>query len=294
VAGLNDFVREAVEFYPHLRPEMVRIVLVHPGDVILPELDPRLGAYAQRKLAERGVEIRLGSRVTAATDREVVLGDGTAIVTNTLVWAAGTAPCPLLADLPCAKERGRLCVDANLELDGWPGVWAVGDCAYIREPATGRAHPPTGQHALREGKAVARNIAAAVRGRAKRPFRFSALGQLAAIGRRTGVAQILGVNFSGFFAWWLWRTIYLSKLPRFEKKTRVALDWTLDLLFTKDLVQFDTRRSLRPRAAARMGESNGTTRAAAAGPPASTSAPEAAHAAGGSASALVPEAVHAV
>jgi len=252
VAGLNDFVREAVDYYPHLRKDMLRIVLVHPGEVILPELAPKLGVYAQRKLAERGVEIRLGTRVTGVGDREVRLSDGTTIVTNTVVWTAGTAPSSLLEALPCAKERGRVRVDEHLQVVGWPGVWAVGDGACIAD-GQGGFYPPTGQHALREGRTVARNIAASVRGRALRPFRFSTIGQLAAIGRRTGVANVLGINFSGFFAWWLWRTIYLSKLPRLEKKARVALDWTLDLLFSKDLVQFHTendRRAMLGRALA--------------------------------------------
>jgi NADH dehydrogenase len=252
MAGINDFLREAVEFYPHLREEMLRVVLVHPGDTILPELGKSLGAYAQRKLAERGVEIRLESRVSAVTGHEVVLDDGTKIVTNTVVWTAGTAPSPLLAALPCKKERGRVVVDADLQVQGWPGVWALGDCAHIPDPTTGGAYPPTGQHALREGKVVAKNIAATLTGTKPRPFRFSTLGQLAAIGRRTGVANVLGINFSGFFAWWLWRTIYLSKLPRFEKKTRVALNWTLDLLFSKDLVQFNTVRATRSEAATRQ------------------------------------------
>jgi NADH dehydrogenase len=128
-------------------------------------------------------------------------------------------------------------------VEGWPGVWALGDCASVPDPATGRPCPPTAQHALRQGKVVARNIEAAVRGRAKRPFTFKTLGQLAAIGRRTGVANILGVNFSGFVAWWLWRTVYLSKLPRLEKKVRVAIDWTLDLVFARDFVQFLTVRA---------------------------------------------------
>jgi NADH dehydrogenase len=119
----------------------------------------------------------------------------------------------------------------------------VGDCAWIPDRKTGKPYPPTAQHALREGKIAARNIAAAVCGGKKRSFAYSAMGQLAAIGRRAGVAQIMGIRFSGFLAWWLWRTIYLSKLPRFEKKLRVALDWTLDLLFSKDLVEFTTHRA---------------------------------------------------
>jgi NADH dehydrogenase len=134
-------------------------------------------------------------------------------------------------------ERGRIVTDEQLEVPDWPGVWALGDCASITDPGTGRPYPPTAQHALRQGKTVANNVIATIRGGAKRPFSFSTLGLMAAIGRRTGVANILGVNFSGFAAWFLWRSIYLSKLPRLEKKVRVALDWTLDLLFGKDLVR---------------------------------------------------------
>ena len=130
-----------------------------------------------------------------------------------------------------------------LRVPGWSGVWALGDCALVPDGNTGQYHPPTAQHALREGKTLAKNLIATVRGGALKPFSFSTIGQLAAIGRRTGVANIFGMNFSGFLAWWMWRTIYLSKLPRFEKKLRVALDWTLDLLFTKDLVQFQTFRA---------------------------------------------------
>src|SRR5947209_7615861 len=129
-----------------------------------------------------------------------------------------------------------------MEVPEWPGVWARGDCALAPDRKAGTYYPPTAQHALREGKVLARNMAATLRGGQKKPFIFSTLGQLAAIGRRTGVANILGVNFSGFIAWWLWRTIYLLKLPRFEKKVLVALDWTLDLLFSKDLVHFRTTR----------------------------------------------------
>ena len=125
-----------------------------------------------------------------------------------------------------------------MEVPEYPGVWALGDCALVPDRKTGTYYPPTAQHALRQGKVLAHNIEAALHGGRNKAFRFSTIGQLAAIGRRTGVANILGINFSGFLAWWLWRTIYLSKLPRFEKKVRVALDWSLDLLFSKDLVQF--------------------------------------------------------
>jgi NADH dehydrogenase len=243
IAGMNDFLREAVRFYPHLREDMLRVILVHPGKMILPELGEKLGTYAKRKLIERNVEIHSNCKVTAVTDREVTLSDGTTVTTNTLVWTAGTCPNSLLDTLPCTKERGRVLVNEYLEVPEWPGVWAFGDCAVVPDHKTGKSHPPTAQHALREGKVAAQNILATIRGDRKKPFLFSTLGLLAPIGRRTGVANILGVNFSGFIAWWLWRTIYLMKLPRFEKKVRVALDWTLDLLFSKDLVQF---RTIRP------------------------------------------------
>jgi NADH dehydrogenase len=242
IAGVNDFIRDSFPYYPNLDESLVRVVLVHAGETILPELGPELGAYAQRKLAERGVEIRTSARVAAVSDYGVTLSDGTTIPSRTVMWTAGTSPHPLVASLPCAREHGRIAVDEFLEVRGRPGVFALGDCALVPDSRTGGAHPPTAQHALREGKVVAANVLAAVTGGRKRAFDFSALGQLAAIGRRAGVARILGFQFSGFLAWWLWRTIHLSKLPRFEKKLRVALDWTLDVLFSKDLVQFLTER----------------------------------------------------
>jgi NADH dehydrogenase len=243
VAGINDFVREAVRFYSNLRADMLRVVLVHPGNVILPELGEELGRYTEMKLAERGVEIQVNTRVTGVTENAVQLSRGEEIESKALIWTAGTSPNPVLDSLPCVKERGRLKVDEMLRVPGHEGVWALGDCAVVPDRKSGQFHPPTAQHALREGKTLAKNLIATARGGTLKPFSFSTIGQLAAIGRRTGVANILGINFSGFIAWWMWRTIYLSKLPRFEKKLRVALDWTLDLLFTKDLVQFQTFRA---------------------------------------------------
>lgn len=243
IAGLNDFVREALRFYPHLSEDMIRVALVHAGPTILPELNEGLGKYAQSKLAERGVEIHLNTKVETVGDNEVRLSDGTVITTNTMIWTAGTAPNPLLETLPCEKDRGKVCTDQFMQVPGYKGVWAVGDCASITDAKSGKPYPPTAQHAIRQGKILANNIRASVVGGKSKPFVFQTIGQLAALGRRTGVAQIFGFHFSGFIAWWLWRTIYLMKLPRFEKKLRVALDWTLDLLFQKDPVQFLTLRS---------------------------------------------------
>jgi len=236
VAALNDFAREALPFYPNLSERMLRVVLVHPGAFILPELGESLGRYAQQVLAQRKVEIRLSTRVTSMTENEVGLENGSPIPASTLIWTAGTMPNPLLSSLPCQKECGRVLVNEFLQIPDWPDVWAVGDCVSVPDlNQPGKSHPPTAQHAIREGRVVAQNIARSLAGRPPKPFSFRTIGLLASIGRRTGVARILGFNFSGFFAWWLWRTIYLSKLPGFDKKVRVAFDWTLDLLFPKDV-----------------------------------------------------------
>jgi NADH:ubiquinone reductase (H+-translocating) len=243
VAAVNDFLRESIRLYPHLATDMLRVVLVHPGDVILPELGRKLGAYAQKKLAARNVEIRVNARILGVDKDAVELNDGSRIPASTIVWTAGTSPNPLISTLPCTMEHGRIITDEYLGVIDWPGVWALGDCASTLDPKAGRPYPPTAQHALRQGKTVANNVIATIRGNAKRPFSFSTLGLMAAIGRRTGVANILGINFSGFAAWFLWRSIYLSKLPRFEKKVRVALDWTVDLIFGKDLVRLADFRS---------------------------------------------------
>jgi len=236
VAALNDFVREALPFYPNLCEDMLRVILVHSGPAILPELGESLGQYTEKVLARRGVEIRLKTRVKSVTGSNVFLADGVSIPSRTLVWTAGIVPSPLIFSLPCAKERGRIRVNQFLQVSDWPNVWAVGDCAFVPDlRKAGKSHPPTAQHAIREGKVVAQNIVAVLLGHRLKPFSFRTIGLLASIGRRTGVARIFGFNFSGFFAWWMWRTIYLSKLPGLDKKVRVAFDWTLDLLFPKDV-----------------------------------------------------------
>jgi NADH dehydrogenase len=242
VAGLNDFVRDGLRFYRRLDRTQVRMVLVHSGPVILPELGDKLGRYAQQALARSGIEIITNARVAECGDHIVRLADGRSIASHLVVWTAGTSPHPLIHDLPCELDHGRIVVDETLAVPGWPGIWALGDCAVVPDRQTGKPYPPTAQHAIRQARTAARNIQASLEGTPLAPFRFRTLGQLAAIGRRTGVARVLGVNFSGFFAWWLWRTIYLSKLPRLEKKVRVAIDWTLDLVFSKDFVQFLTVR----------------------------------------------------
>jgi len=243
VAAVNDFLCQATRSYRHLSKNLIRTVLIHAGPLILPELGDELGTYAQKELAKRGINVRTDTKVVSVCENALQLSDGSTLPAATLVWTAGTSPSPILETLPCKKQGGRLVVNEFMEVPGWDGVWALGDCALITNRRTGKPYPMTAQHAMRQGKTLAKNILAAIRGGAKKPFEYSTIGLLAATGRRTGVANILGRNFSGFIAWFLWRTIYLSKLPRFEKKLRVALDWALDLLFAKDLVHFMILRS---------------------------------------------------
>jgi NADH dehydrogenase len=237
--AVNDFVRETVRYYPQLREELIRVVMVHPGNFILPELGEELGRYAERKLRERKVEVIKGPRVANYDGVVVTLSDGTSIPAATLIWTAGVKPSPVIASLPCQKERGRLLVNEDMSVPGVSGLWAAGDCAAIPDvkSGTGKFYPPTAQHGLRQGVVVAKNIEAAILGRLPKPFRFKMLGQLASIGHRTGVAMVFGIKFSGFIAWWFWRSVYLMKLPRLAKKLRVMASWTLDIFFGQEIEQ---------------------------------------------------------
>lgn len=237
IAELNDFVRGATKFYSNVSPDDVRMVLIHSGSRILPEVSESLSVYALKKLESRGVEVRLETRVLGATVHSVRLSTGEELSASTFVWAAETAPHPILdhLDLPRTKA-GKIEVDATMAVSGRPGLWAVGDSAAIPDVVTGGLCPPTAQYAVRQGKRLAQNISAVLEGQETGPFQFKTLGVLASLGRRSAVAEILGFKFSGFFAWWLFRTIYLMKLPGFERKLRVTIDWTLDLFFPRDTV----------------------------------------------------------
>jgi NADH dehydrogenase len=242
--AVNDFVRETVRYYPQLREELIRVVVVHPGNFILPELGEELGRYAERKLRERKVEVIKGPRVANYDGVVVTLSDGTSIPAATLIWTAGVKPSPVIAQLPCEKERGRLLVSEYLAVTGVPGLWAAGDCAAVPILNTENFHPPTAQHGLREGVTVAKNIEATILDRSLKPFRYKMMGQLASIGHRTGVAMVFGIKFSGFIAWWFWRSVYLMKLPRLAKKLRVMVSWTLDLFFGQEIEEMITVRDI--------------------------------------------------
>ena len=242
--AVNDFLREAVRYYPELDEELIRVVVIHPGDFLLPELGEELGNYAERKLRERKVDVIKGVRVASYDGSLVKLTDGKSIPASTLIWTAGVKPSPVIAPLPYQKEHGRLVVSEYLAVTGVPGLWAAGDCAAVPVLNTEKFHPPTAQHGLREGLVAAKNIAAVVLDRPLKSFSFTTLGQLAAIGRRTGVAMVFGVKFSGFVAWAFWRAVYLMKLPRLAKKLRVMVGWTLDLFFSREIEQMITLRDV--------------------------------------------------
>ncbi|MEU8848477.1 NAD(P)/FAD-dependent oxidoreductase [Streptomyces sp. NPDC048564] len=230
VAELFDLVHDVLHFYPRLHGLRPRFVIVHAGERLLPELSPQLGLYAQRKLGGRGIEFRLGARVSKATAEDITLDSGETIPTRTLAWTAGNRPNPLVQQV----MPPPLAVQPTMQVPGIPGLWALGDCARIPDLAGG-FHPPTAQHAIREGKAVAKNIAAVLRGRRPVPFRFGGFGVLVSLGHRTAAGEIGGRRVSGFLAWVLWRSVYLSKLPSVEKRLRVLADWTLDLVFPRDI-----------------------------------------------------------
>src|SRR5262245_4075221 len=240
VAELNDFVRAAARSFRHLIADEIRVLLLHAGPLILPERPASLARFAQRLLMKRGVEIRLNVRLHGATADAALLEGGERIGTRTLVSTIPSMPNPLVAALGCKKERGRIVVDRHLELPDHPGVWAVGDCAWTVDAKTGEPAPPTAQHATREARCVAENIVASLRGARKRAFSFRAVGKMGSLGHRSAVAEVFGLKISGFLAWWLWRTVYLMKLPGLDRKIRVATDWTLDLILPPDIVQLKT------------------------------------------------------
>jgi NADH dehydrogenase len=245
VAELNAFVREAATSYNHLPHREIQTILLSSSARILPELDTSLAAFATRKLREKGVDVRLGARVASVTPETVVLQSGERLPTRTLVSTVGNAPHPLLATLGLPTDRsGRVAVDRFLAVPGFPGLWAAGDCASVPDPRQpGTSCPPTAQHAVRQATCLAANILAAIDGHERVPFTFRGLGQLASLGGHSAVAEVLGVKFSGLPAWLLWRAVYLSKLPGYERRVRVWLDWMLDLTVKKDIVQLQVERT---------------------------------------------------
>jgi NADH dehydrogenase len=256
VGELNTFVQESIRAYYHnidIKKD-VRVVLVNSGQRILPEVSESLSEFALQKLRASRVEVILNKRLVRYTDNgQAELSDGTSISTFTLIWAGGVTPSKLIKGLPCEHDKkGRIVVSNYLRVHKYDGVFALGDCASIVDPHTNEPYPPTAQHAIREGKVAAKNVISIIEikrmkeedkeetGEGLKIFDYKTKGTMAEIGRRNGVADILGLKVHGFVAWWIWRTYYLANLPTIEKKVRVMVDWTVDLFFRRDVTKLKT------------------------------------------------------
>jgi NADH:ubiquinone reductase (H+-translocating) len=234
LAELSDLVRDALRYYPQFQRPRLRWVLVDAAPKILPEIPSRLGEYAAKQLARRGVEIHTSTTLASVGAGTVALSGGLRIATHTLVWTAGVTPNPFLRelDLP-VDERGAVRVDSQLRVEGHEGLWALGDCARVPNELTpDHPDPPTSQHALRQARRLAKNL----RGDSK-PYRYRTLGQVATLGRYKGVALVFGVPVRGFVGWFITRTYHLYQLPLFSRKLRVVLDWTVALFFRRDIAE---------------------------------------------------------
>jgi NADH dehydrogenase len=237
VAELNDFVRAVARQYRGIDPAQIRVILLHSQPRILPEMPEPLARFAESLLRKRGVELRLGVRLEAATGDAAILAGGEQIPTKTLLSTVPSSAHPVVEALPLPKAKGgRLEVDSFLRVKGTMNLWSVGDCALALTP-DGKPCPPTAQYATRQAKVAAENIVAVLRGTELKPFTFKELGKMGSLGHRSAVADVFGVQVSGFLAWFLWRTIYLFKLPGWGRRLKVAASWTLDLVLPPDLVQ---------------------------------------------------------
>ena len=243
-AELHDLVHTAARSFqdePHLEPS---IVLVHAGPYLLPGFGPSLGKYTTRRLRQTGVRLVLNKRLARVEQDRVVLEDGTEIGTMTVVSTVGNAPHPVVQSVPGRKdERGWIMPDATFKVPGVEHVWALGDSASIIDPKNGQPMPATAQHAVREGPHAARNVLAALDGQPLEPFSYAQQGMLVSLGRFRGVGEILGIKVSGLIAWIAWRGYYLLRLPTWDRKIRVAVDWTLDWFLRRDIVEINVRRS---------------------------------------------------
>jgi NADH:ubiquinone reductase (H+-translocating) len=242
LAELQDMAFDASARYPELGPREMRWIMVEAADRILPEVGPEMAGYTAALLRGRGIEVRLRTRLTSAEGGRIELDDGEEFPAGTLVWTAGVAPSPLArqAGLP-TDASGRVIVNKFLAVEGTEGVWALGDCAAVPDlaAADGAVCAPTAQHAYRQARRLAGNIAAVLRGGTPRPYRHASAGSVASLGLYRGVAEIYGLRMRGFPAWMTHRTYHLLKLPTMNRRLRVVADWTLALLFPREVVSLD-------------------------------------------------------
>ncbi|MFE2559834.1 NAD(P)/FAD-dependent oxidoreductase [Streptomyces sp. NPDC059352] len=240
LAELEDMARYTARYYHNVKPEDLRWVLVEASDRILPEVGGAMGKYAIRELRGRNIDVRLGTRLESCEDRVAVLSDGTRLPTRTVVWTAGVKPAPVLAatDLPL-NERGRLRCTAHLAVEGVAHAWAAGDAAAVPDVtfgAPGRECAPNAQHAVRQAKVLAENIAASLNGRPLKEYAHAYAGSVASLGLHKGVAHVYGRKLKGYPAWFMHRAYHLSRVPTFNRKARVLAEWTLSGLFKREIV----------------------------------------------------------
>ena len=241
VAGeINELVRSSTRFYRNFRKEDVTVALVHSQDQILPEVVPKLRAFAQKRMQKAGITMLMNTRAVAATHEGIQLQDGRMLPGATVVCTIGTTISPIVERLNVAKERGRIRTVPDMRMEGQTNAWAIGDCAFIVNAFDNKPSPTTAQFAERQGRQAALNLIRILRGQPTQPFRFKALGQLCSIGGYEAVAEMLGMRISGFPAWVMWRGVYLFKLPTWSRRIKVALDWAWDVLFPRDLSFLNT------------------------------------------------------
>jgi NADH:quinone reductase (non-electrogenic) len=241
VAGeINELVRSSTRFYRNFQKSDVAVTLVHSQDQILPEVAPKLREFAQKKMQQAGITMLLNTRAVAATHEGIQLQDGRMLGGATVVCTIGTTVSPIVQRLDVPKERGRIRTVPDMRVEGLTNAWAIGDCALIVNAFDNKPSPPTGQFAERQGRQAALNLVRVLKGEPTRPFHFKALGQLCSIGGYQAVAEMLGMRLSGFLAWFLWRGVYLFKLPTWSRRIKVALDWAWDVIFPRDLSFLNT------------------------------------------------------
>jgi NADH dehydrogenase len=237
LAELQDFAADVIELYPRCRTQGMRWILVEARDRVMPEIPPELAEFAARELRGRGIEIRTNTTLEEVTADMARLSGGVTVPTRTVVWTAGVKPHPVVARLGLPlDDGGRIQVEPTMRVVGRRGVWAIGDAAAVPDPARKRQAPtpPTAQHAIRQGKLVARNVAAEIGNGKVRPFRFKTKGVFVDMGSHDAVATTVGIRWRGRPAWLLARTYHLAMMPGVKRKTRLLVDWNVQLLFGRD------------------------------------------------------------
>jgi NADH:ubiquinone reductase (H+-translocating) len=246
IGQMVDLVRGVIHFYPRLKFDEMRFVLVHSGPYLLPQIGEELGRYCEEQLKRRGVEVRLNQRVTAITAERAILGEHGVIETNTVVTTVGNTTNPTVKNLidkyQLPNQRGRLVTEATLQVKGYTNLWAAGDCAAVPD-AGGEISPATAQFAMRQGTRLGENLVNIRENRPPIAFRYQSMGEMASLGHRNAVGKVLGIKVSGFLGWLMWRATYLYKLPGLNRKLKVLIEWNLDLIFPRDISLLDVRET---------------------------------------------------